>query len=1617
MVKSKNLGFANFKEVCKTLFSVFVLVVISLKIFSQTAPGFFSSQIQLSTSNFSPTTSFNLKQFAPQQIKVKDGAIKIWIDYDNLHAYEYSQTEALVNHKVTFDLIFLNNSDVLVQYNNLSLEISGGIDYKLPEALYAKIIDEFKSAENSPTGLVYYNEEINMYEPITKVSIFYHSFEIGGVASNFPNYLKFHAGYDINYEIAPTLSPVLEIDNLIPEDDIESKTATFNWVANSNEVDQNFQFQLLRLFNQVEFDNNSDLTEIQLAQPIDWSKALTIETDTKIPELNISIAEGTGYYVWRVRPIGTLPGGIANDKNWGLWSAHINPPASIEVPYPIDNTLDLSESSIFFFTDPDEDKNYIYTRVFSEENKIGETIQYANGLGQLKQSQSFIPSNGGYTIVSQNVFDRNGRPALSTLPVPVTGRMDKFKEGFVKNSETGELYKAADFDVESTLQNPAKINDGYYNNSNPDPQIPNADGYPFTRTIFDNDGSGRVIEQSGTGDALRMGNGHTQKVYYETPSQDELVMMFGDEAPISQNVFKTITVDQNNTASISYTNKEGQVIATALSFLDEPDNLLPLQNGENTDGITDLDVEDVVTENIKTSEGFSSTKKLVVLNDNSSFNINEYKIKCSDLGGLCSSGSLGCEYTLTISIFKLDDPNNASPVEYYRYGPFDVNTGLCNDGWFTINQSSLTAQSLDLTTVAPLDNAPALLNKGNYLIVKKLIPKATNASLEAAVTTIGGQINPIADWIKGRLGDINCEKELYLFYNDLVVFTNWFNDPASNLEAGVEFTCTGCSGAGNGYSFSAEFVEEHELNEELFLMNYYLEVPDNNNDGERDSELLTMGTNLPFVPGDGIKPQYIDIYTSCCNIRLPLIYSPPFKCPEPVALDAFVTSAYLNGYDHFEINTDIFNPDVIPPAGKEFWATDFEGYAISTLNDCMNDLPKAKYAFYKNIIGWHKPGMFNQMVYHMLTDQYNTLGHNLDLDNNTETNPCSAEATCPDVETLDPEADLCTPFSGLPYKCAQYSCGDLIDCWKGLVDLMLMQSCENFSLSLGMADPVNISNETADNAGGVDGIGGEGDDTINENFQIDGVKPIGWLVEMIASAKMRKEDNVELEAPSVTDDASKQTFNMVELFLSCTGYKFADIVRGNPFNSTILLNSPETRNGNVDNVGNCLHLDADFDDDPNNGDYVVNELDGTHDFFYNPDNTEIIIPALYDPNVTLPIIEDITNVDDWRSKNSRTGMGQTLGKIFPLISNPIYAFKYFQYNYGSQPELELLTCFKDPNKCVDIGGLEVPCCTTDGTTAKNCNFCGFGEVTCNYIKKSWNSNMRLTFYNMVKSKNGTIVQLPEDPIGTEPNYCSPSQAAIVMNDKILACTDLCTSRTSEFKSSVVDMFEDRCYVIGGCKITENDNIVPTADLDAIVLKVVDQCKSQCKLSTYACEEKTCRLISAPETELYALDHGEDQEEAKLLYGVGGRYNNTEYPLSSALNVNCAGCDPISFPEEVSLPKQVTLTAGEEYTWVEYTLHTQAKTWDLDLAIKSKCNTVNCTYDPNLSTTIEYVKNDQGGCDLQIFQPVNCDPLYNTALPKNLYEVLTVGTPIDSESDFFETPVASPKKGLTISTPE
>ncbi|MEO5928583.1 MAG: hypothetical protein ABIR47_01510, partial [Candidatus Kapaibacterium sp.] len=79
----------------------------------------------------------------------------------------------------------------------------------------------------------------------------------------------------------------------------------------------NYQVQLLRLYN-IDTSYNEDS---KVRAVVDWNQALSVETGNGSRKLPLTIAEGTGYYVWRVRPIGNVyDGGIADDRNWGAWS-------------------------------------------------------------------------------------------------------------------------------------------------------------------------------------------------------------------------------------------------------------------------------------------------------------------------------------------------------------------------------------------------------------------------------------------------------------------------------------------------------------------------------------------------------------------------------------------------------------------------------------------------------------------------------------------------------------------------------------------------------------------------------------------------------------------------------------------------------------------------------------------------------------------------------------------------------------------------------------------------------------------------------------------------------------------------------------------------------------------------------------------------------------------------------------------------------------------------------------------------------------------------------------------------------------------------------------------------
>src|SRR5690606_33720218 len=121
---------------------------------------------------------------------------------------------------------------------------------------------------------------------------------------------------------------------------------------------------------------------------------------------------------------------------------------------------------------------------------------------------------------------------------------------------------------------PMSVNSGaahYYSASNPDyatgfhRYLPSAGGYPFSQTEYEPDGTGRIRRQGGPGAAHQLGSGHETRYLYGVPDQEELDRLFGTEVGFASHYKKTVTLDPNGQASITYLDKAGRVIATALT--------------------------------------------------------------------------------------------------------------------------------------------------------------------------------------------------------------------------------------------------------------------------------------------------------------------------------------------------------------------------------------------------------------------------------------------------------------------------------------------------------------------------------------------------------------------------------------------------------------------------------------------------------------------------------------------------------------------------------------------------------------------------------------------------------------------------------------------------------------------------------------------------------------------------------------------------------------------------------------------------------------------------------------------------------------------------------------------
>ena len=439
---------------------------------------------------------------------------------------------------------------------------------------------------------------------------------------------------------------------------------TFNWNSSCARIPS---YQLRVLY------SSSRLLSVS---PAIWQeKALLIDTGSPQTNYTLTLTEGIGYYYWQVRGIGNQPGGSTDLTNVGAWADG----QAIEVTAV-----------------PHADLNWIYNRTFSEGGRVSEKLTFANGLQQIRQTQTRLaavglnsqatPLVGQQIIATQTIQDYAGRNAVQSLPIPILTTVAGnplagptvlgYKPNLLKKSGGTASYEAADFDSDvapasqpntSTFNQPlGAVEQGYYSNivvgsgANSNDRVANAGGYPFTRTRFASDG--RVREQSGVGLAMRLqpeaaaATTHTSRTYYAAVAPQELIRLFGNEAPDAKATYKVLTIDPNNTTSVSYQTKQGQTIATALSSAgssaSNPTEPLP--------SATVPAPGDTITEDLAGPAAVVG-KTLFITEPTTSITIN-YTLTPAVLQNECLSYCASCDYKVRLTINKVNDPTFAATV-------------------------------------------------------------------------------------------------------------------------------------------------------------------------------------------------------------------------------------------------------------------------------------------------------------------------------------------------------------------------------------------------------------------------------------------------------------------------------------------------------------------------------------------------------------------------------------------------------------------------------------------------------------------------------------------------------------------------------------------------------------------------------------------------------------------------------------------------------------------------------------------------------------------------------------------------------------------------------------------
>lgn len=1225
------------------------------------------------------------------------------------------------------------------------------------------------------------------------------------VDSNLRLTAQFIRNYDVDVRLQTGLMSAAPVISTVTKN---NRLVTFNWQANHVDAYPSYELQILKL------ENTSPENRVkadQIKTIVNWEKALKIETQSPATTFALNVSEGTGFYIWRVRPIGTYyNGGIGNSENYGIWS-HSYQDGDIA-------SLDKGQLTqhpgikpyAFYFQDPDEKINWIYNRVFTEGDfydkgnptgvKSSESISYADGLLRTRQTQKYNSSED-ISIISQNVPDFLGRPTLNTIPVPVNSGLKGYKKKFARTAQDS-LYRAEHFDTDTTYLNPMTIQDNgssyfkYYSDSTThasginNVNVPDAEGFAFQRTLLSNDGKNRVIEESGVGKRHSIGQqsagrGRTTRTMYSTPSDDELIRIFGEEAPLAESVLKTYTIDQNNAVSISYTSKEGHVIATSLKS-DTTDNLSGLGNA-----VDSFIVKNSITEKNKNGGKILGSKRIMLGEDTTKIKLSYFYNK-NDVGSSCLAGSASIKLRFYIIDLErnhtfISDADSVAGITDFDAAPSFVFPA----GWRFVNADMLSTPA----KIAPFGaaNEYIKLPRGTYLFVKELYSGNKSGYADSIAAAAYNSTKPVIEAITAKMQNVNSP----ILYKEFTAFIDTLKTKMDSYYHNTGITSNDL----------LEFLKIDSLVPDGYIF------PD---EGAFNISAVTASEADP-------SENSIEIQSDCCGsmkVQLP-------KLNVCIPCDGHPGEIYQTLPSNLNdmINTNNLSPaDSIIPYG----INDFRyHHAWSSLNDSLKRnaidriverdfivLLKEKMAEADYSIDdlWKiAPGFsFNSlkfMVSNMLISQYYT---GKAIQDSTGQWRKIVMGSLGNYIMDSVITEMNHPFN--------YDCKELFESWEGAISLQGTIETESTG-DLVTAYNANEGNGAAQN---------EADD--EENYDD---------LNRRQKKKLKKKLSESLTEFSSTKDGQMSKEKMdsktstISNFFLIAKPQYAAIIDGDLLPDYI------------------VSANKIFPDEYIKSYAYLGPISGQGYGFDYP--VTIGSPPHTNNSAHVPLLFGINNNHIELETDSCRG-AEYPKLYYPYILKPEWMFKYFVYNKFTngqqhdfitdsstiiphQVDMDIVLHYNESHSYLS-GAIQH---ATDpdsvcGKTPKSTYFDGFVNKDFSYHHNNWDMNDRFQFYEAIQGCASCYEKkgLEKDSsayimIGAMPDLPTcPTKAELVaqareeLNTRITACDGL----RPMIVQALIDEFSSSCYEIVECKVSADPGIVSMNEIDFVASRIINYAKDQ-----------------------------------------------------------------------------------------------------------------------------------------------------------------------------------------------